>query len=119
LCIFIDSTYEPICAAAHICSKTTGTPSRTDTKDNADVLLIHFDSLHQATDDLPPGLKIRLLHIELDAPCTQAQRLIQWIGPLTADPTIEVRPRQFDCPHHRLNAARYRAACCQHARTRR
>jgi hypothetical protein len=25
------------------------------------VLLIHFDSLHQATDDLPSGLKIRLL----------------------------------------------------------
>ena len=25
------------------------------------MLLIHFDSLHQATDDLPPGLKIGLL----------------------------------------------------------
>ena len=35
--------------------------SRTDAKDNADVLLIHVAPLDQAPDDLPPRLKIRLL----------------------------------------------------------
>src|SRR5262249_13995031 len=31
-------------------------------------------------------------------------------GPLTADSTIAVRSRKLDCPHHRLHAARHRAA---------
>jgi hypothetical protein len=63
-------------------------------------------------------IRHRLLHIELegDPRSNSTRRQAERYPP--ADLTIEVRPRQLDCPYHRLDAARHRAACCQQARTR-
>src|SRR5215470_11325686 len=67
--------------------------------------------------DLCCEIHCGLLHVTLEPTRAHVQRLVEWIGPRTADRTIEVGPLQFDSPHQGLDAAMHRAAGGQQACT--